>query len=176
MGKSLSGQQVNEWGVDISSGLRLACRCEFVSAVGKWCIRVAAIALAILPIYAAIAGPRRVASANAEVRLWFQQYEQQWNLGEIGPLMAMYDRSLTCILAGKEMQFTGCARTVAAMVERGDRAKLRLRVDSVRELGADYAMATGFVISRRGRRATEGAFTAVFVRRPNGWKLIYSQS
>ena len=50
---------------------------------------------------------------------------------------------------------------------------------SVRELGPNFALATGryhLTRSRHNGGDTEGTFTEVFEKTPNGWKLIFSET
>ena len=49
----------------------------------------------------------------------------------------------------------------------------------VRELGADFALATGKYRLNRSKKAggdAQGTFTEIFEKTAEGWKLVFSQS
>lgn len=132
--------------------------------------------LVLVSPFPALATAKSAMTVREELETWIRQYEDAWRTGEVSDLMALYDRSLICILRGKEMHFTECTKAVALMVRRNDRPGLRLWLESVRSLGPKYALAIGRVITVRSRRRTVSRFTLIFVHRIYGWKLIYSQS
>ncbi len=130
----------------------------------------------MVPGRAVIVTARRVGGVVGQIEEWFGRYEERWNRGEVSSLLSMYHRSLTGILDGRERDFGDYTSAVAAMIGSPNRVELRLRLLSVRKLGANHLIATGRVTSARGRQETQAPFSVIFVRQLGGWKATYSHS
>jgi ketosteroid isomerase-like protein len=101
-----------------------------------------------------------------------------WNRGDFDGHVAPYDAASTFMIKGpapreKMVEF------LRAYYFKDGKPLQSLRYDNVdvRMLGDSHALVTGrFVLSGGDKPERDGWFTLVWVRRPDGWKILHDHS
>lgn len=117
---------------------------------------------------------------EAQIRAATTASAAAWNAGDLRGHLAIYVDSVTF------MTRNGPRPGVAALEEsftrtyfNAGRPKQQLRFEQVvvRPLGRDAALETGrFVLSGGGEAEQSGWFSLVWVRTPQGWKVVHDHS
>lgn len=140
--------------------------------------------LALAACSAPVPGPAPRPAAwtadEAQIRAATRASAEAWNRGDLRGHLAIYVDSVTF------MTKTGPRPGVAAIEEsftrtyfRDGRPKQQLRFEQVvvRSLGRDAALETGrFVLSGGGEPEQSGWFSLVWVRTPQGWRVVHDHS
>lgn len=102
-----------------------------------------------------------------------------WNRGDLDAFIAPYDASSTFMTKQGPID-RDAMRAHYKDVFFGANAKprpLRFEHVSVRPLGEDHALMTGhFVLSGDGKPDQSGWFTLVWMRTPQGWRILHDHS
>ncbi len=136
--------------------------------------RRAALLALLLPLAAAGTAPR--GSMRAAIRAAMAAQTRAWNRGDILGFMRGYRRSPQTEFVGPQ----GIEHGWQALAERYRReypnraamGRLRFKILRILRLGKRAALVTGeYRLARRGR-VLRGAFTLVWRKFANGWKII----
>lgn len=104
-----------------------------------------------------------------------------WNAGDLEGFLSTYARDSTTTFLSTRGLTHGFeairARYAARFAPGALRDSLRFTNLEVRALGAEYALATArYVLTRSDSVTTEGPFTVVLHRRPEGWRMIHDHT
>jgi len=116
----------------------------------------------------------------AAIKAVFDTTAAGWNRGELPVYLSAYVDSATA------MGSTGLVRGVSGIEGqmrsgfwRTGRPLQNLSYDhlEIRPIGPDQAIATGqFILSGAGRPNRTGWFTTIWVRTPQGWRMVHDHS
>jgi ketosteroid isomerase-like protein len=116
----------------------------------------------------------------AAIKVVFDTTAAGWNRGELPVYLSAYVDSATA------MGSTGLVRGVSGIEGqmrsgfwRTSRPLQNLSYDhlEIRPIGPDQAIATGqFILSGAGRPNRTGWFTTIWVRTPQGWRMVHDHS
>ena len=108
--------------------------------------------------------------------------EAAWNKGDLDAYLSHFkDAKDTEAVLNTPVRGLDAIRSAyhASFPNRESMGTLEQREVEVRELGPDYALATGKYHLGRSKKVggdAEGAFLEIFQKTAEGWKLIYSQN
>lgn len=108
--------------------------------------------------------------------------EEAWNKGDLEGYLGRYKDApdTEAVLNGPVRGLANIRSTYhAAFPNRDAMGQLEQSEVEVRELGADYALATGkyrLMRSRRNGGEAQGVFTEIFEKTEKGWQLIFSET
>lgn len=119
----------------------------------------------------------------ADIRGVLDQQMEDWNRGDIAAFLRGYDRTAEITFLGQ----SGVSRGFDGVEQRYRRnygtaekmGKLRFSEIEVRMLGTDHALVLGrFELTRAAEHggAASGRFTLVFVKRPEGWRILHDHT
>jgi ketosteroid isomerase-like protein len=120
----------------------------------------------------------RSEDAEALVRLLVATTDE-WNRGNLEAFIAPYARDSTFMTAAGPVGRDLMVRRYREKYFAGGRPLQALRFEEleVRALGPDHALMTGrFVLSGGALAEQSGRFTLVWVRTPEGWRILHDHS
>lgn len=118
-------------------------------------------------------------TASEAVQAALRAQEEAWNRGDLAGFLAGYLQSpeLTSSAGGQFVKGFDALRRRYEQSYAGNAATMgTLRYEDVAlsELGPDHALSTGrFRVTRDGKVAAEGAFTLVWAKTPQGWRIVH---
>jgi len=103
----------------------------------------------------------------------------EWNRGNLDGFIAPYADNCTFMTAAGPVGREAMVRRYREKYFAGGRPLQALRFEDlgVRLLGSDHALMTGrFLLSGGGLSDQSGRFTLVWVRTPQGWRILHDHS
>jgi len=122
---------------------------------------------------------RASANAGPELEAALQATAAAWNGGDIDGFMAPYAPGATYMTAAGLIGVDAMRARYLAKYFTGSKPDQQLRFDQldVRALGDDHALLTGrFLLTGGGKADQTGRFSLVWVRQPDGWRIIHDHS
>lgn len=118
-----------------------------------------------------------------DIRTVLDRQAEDWNRGDIIAFLRGYDRSAEITFLGQ----SGVSRGFDGVQQRYQRnyatpekmGKLRFSEIEVRTLGDNHALVLGkFELTRAPEHGgpASGRFTLVFVKRPEGWRILHDHT
>ena len=124
--------------------------------------------------------PDTWASDVAEIRAMTDASAAAWNQGNLKEHLALYVDTVTFMTTnGPRPGVDAVERAFSEKYFRDGRPKQTLSFSQVvlRPLGRDAALETGrFLLSGGGEPEQSGWFTLVWVRTPDGWRVVHDHS
>lgn len=122
----------------------------------------------------------RFPSDDAAIRAMFDTSVVGWNRGELPVYLSVYTASATAMGAnGLVRGVNGIGDQMRAGFWSTGRPIQALHFEhlEIRPLGPDHALATGqYVLTGAGRPNRTGWFTTIWVRTPEGWRMIHDHA
>ena len=122
----------------------------------------------------------RVSSDAAAIKAVFDTTAAGWNRGELPVYLSAYVDSATAMGSnGLERGVQGIERQMRGGFWRTGRPLQMLSYDhlEIRPIGPDQAIATGqYILTGGGRPNRTGWFTTIWVRTPDGWRMVHDHS
>jgi uncharacterized protein (TIGR02246 family) len=103
----------------------------------------------------------------------------KWNRGDLDGFIAPYAEFATFMTPAGPIGREAMRARYAARYFTGSQPDQQLRFDQldVRAMGADYALMTGrFTLSGGSKAEQTGRFTLVWMRTPDGWRIVHDHS
>jgi beta-aspartyl-peptidase (threonine type) len=117
---------------------------------------------------------------EAQIRAASQASAEAWNRGDLKGHLAIYVDDVTFMTkTGPRPGVDRIEESFAQKYFKDGRPKQTLSFQeiAIRPLGPDAALETGrFLLSGGGEAEQSGWFTLIWVRTPNGWKVIHDHS
>ena len=111
------------------------------------------------------------------VALRLKDIETAWNFGDTRALLSQYDPSMVAILEPNFLNYTEYKRSIIALMAESDRPVMKLEINTVKALGADYALVNGRLHSTaHGGPDVASRFTVIYHCSGGQWKVIYAHS
>jgi ketosteroid isomerase-like protein len=126
------------------------------------------------------AQPASWAKDEAQIRAALQGSADAWNRADLKGHLAIYRANATFMTGtGPRPGVAATEQAFSQQFWREGRPKQMLRFEQAvtHALGADAALQTGrFILSGGGEPEQSGWFTLVWVRTPQGWKVVHDHS
>lgn len=122
----------------------------------------------------------RYPSDAAAIKAVFDTTTAGWNRGELAAYLSAYTNSATAMGSnGPERGVNAIGDQMRAGYWKAGRPAQQLHYEhlEIRPLGPDQALATGqYVLSGGGRPDRTGWFTTIWLRTPDGWRMVHDHS
>ena len=119
-------------------------------------------------------------SDAAAIKAVFDTTTAGWNRGELAAYLSAYTNSATAMGSnGPERGVNAIGDQMRAGYWKAGRPAQQLHYEhlEIRPLGPDQALATGqYVLSGGGRPDRTGWFTTIWLRTPDGWRMVHDHS
>ena len=148
-------------------------------------LRLSLLSLAVAGLSAtALSGqgtpPRSWAAEEGRILAALQESADAWNRGDLKGHLAIYIDSATFMTrSGPRPGVAAAEEAYAKAYWRDGRPKQTLRFEQAvtRALGAGAALQTGrFILSGGGEPEQSGWFSLVWMRTPQGWRVVHDHS
>lgn len=103
--------------------------------------------------------------------------QDAFNRGDQAVVLSIYHPSMVQVAGSRYIDYATHMKDLRAYLATSDRPQLKLELNSVRPLDADYAVANGryHMVSKDGKDET-ALFSTIYMRTDAGWKIIYTHS
>lgn len=134
----------------------------------------------VLSIVVATSVKAQDSSAEGQIIRAMNRAAEDWNKGDLNGYMALYDTAATMMMPGGRAGLKEVRELYEKYYFENGRPKQLLAYDTYQftPLGRDYALFTGRFILKANEKMKErtGTFSLVFVRGPQGWKILHDHS
>ena len=118
--------------------------------------------------------------SGAEIRAVLQAQQEAWNRGDLDAFMNGYARSESTVLVSDDTVTRGGKsardRYKIKYRSRAKMGKLRFSDLDIQSLGNEAAVVLGRWALKRANGVTQGHFTLVFRRTPDGWRIVHDHT
>lgn len=136
----------------------------------------------LLIVVSIVAVTVKAQTGNAEEQIIraMNSAAEDWNKGDLDGYMALYDTAATMMMPGGRAGLKAMRELYEKYYFEDGRPKQPLAYDTYQftPLGKDYALLTGRFVLKASEKVKErtGTFSLVFVRGPEGWKILHDHS